>query len=118
MNDLILTFDLDEGTIVLNQGIIKTLGAPKHVQISINDQTCQLMLRACDIEEDQAIVVEKEEMPQVGGRRLLKRISNLAGWTGQESRFVYGYTVPHLDSVVLFDLKDARPISDLPEYCE
>ena len=78
MNNLILTFSMEDGSITLNRGVIEALGHPKQVQIRLDEENCQLMLRACNLEEDQAVVVQ-EEMPQVGGRRLLKRISGLAG---------------------------------------
>ncbi len=112
MTDLILTFSMEEGSIELNRGIIEALGRPKQVQIRIDDTTCQLMLRACNLEEEQAVVVQ-EEAPQVGGRRLMKRIRMLAGWEGEESRFVYGVYLPGYDAVV-FNLQEARPLSELP----
>ena len=77
-----------------------------------------MMLRACDIEEEQAVVVqEAEDAPQLGGRRLLKRIRNLAGWPDQQSRFVYGVFLPGYDAV-LFNLLDAHPLSELPGMSE
>ena len=85
LNELILIFSQDEGTIDLNKGIIEALGRPKQVQIRLDEKTKQMMLRACDIEEEQAVVVqEADDAPQLGGRRLLKRIRNLAGWPDQE----------------------------------
>lgn len=114
MNDLILTFSLEDGTIELNRGIIEALGRPKQVQLRIDDEHCQLLLRACDLGEEQAVVVQdEEEAPQVGGRRLMKRISTLAKWPDDEARFVYGVYLPGYDAV-LFNLMDARPISELP----
>ena len=117
MNDLILTFSLKEGSIVLNQGIIEALGRPKQVQLRIDEKSRQLMLRACDLEEEQAVVVQKEDMPQVGGRRLLRRIRALAGWPDDGTRYVYGVCIPDYDAVV-FSLTDARPASELPGYAE
>ena len=118
LNDLILIFSLDEGTIDLNKGIIEALGRPKQVQIRLDEKTKQMMLRACDIEEEQAVVVqEAEDAPQLGGRRLLKRIRNLAGWPDQQSRFVYGVFLPGYDAV-LFNLLDAHPLSELPGMSE
>ena len=112
MRDLILTFSLEDGTINLNQGIIEALGEPKQVQLRIDEQNCQLMLRACDLHEEQAVVVQKEEVPQVGGRRLLKKIRTLAGWEDEEPRFVYGIYLQDYNAVV-FDLRDARPLAEI-----
>lgn len=117
MNDLILTFFLEEGSIVLNQGIIEALGRPKQVQFRIDNKTRQLMLRACDLGEEQAVVVQKEDMPRMGGRSLLKRIRMLAGWPDDEMRFVYGVYIPDYDAVV-FSLMDAQPVSELSGYNE
>ena len=117
MKDLILTFSPEEGSIVLNQGIIEALGKPKQVQLRIDDKSRQLMLRACDLKEEQAVVVQREDMPQVGGRRLLRHIRTLAGWPDDEARFVYGVYLPDYDAVV-FSLTDARPVSELPGYSE
>ena len=113
MNNLILTFAMGDGTITLNGGIIEALGHPKQVQIRLDEENCQLMLRACDLEEDQAVVVQ-EEMPQVGGRRLLKRISGLAGWREPGDRYVYGVYLPDYGAAI-FNLRDARLLSGLNE---
>ena len=111
MNNLILTFSMEDGSITLNRGVIEALGHPKQVQIRLDEENCQLMLRACNLEEDQAVVVQ-EEMPQVGGRRLLKRISGLAGWREPGDRFVYGVYLPDYGAAI-FNLRDARPFSVL-----
>ena len=115
MNNLILTFSMEDGSITLNRGVIEALGHPKQVQIRLDEENCQLMLRACNLEEDQAVVVQ-EEMPQVGGRRLLKRISGLAGWREPGDRFVYGVYLPDYGAAI-FNLRDARPfgvLNDIP----
>ena len=44
LNDLILIFSQDEGTIDLNKGIIEALGRPKQVQIRLDEKTKQMML--------------------------------------------------------------------------
>ena len=115
MNNLILTFSMEDGSITLNSGVIEALGHPKQVQIRLDEENCQLMLRACNLEEDQAVVVQ-EEMPQVGGRRLLKRISGLAGWREPGDRYVYGVYLPDYGAAI-FNLRDARPfgvLNDIP----
>ena len=38
LNDLILIFSQDEGTIDLNKGIIEALGRPKQVQIRLDER--------------------------------------------------------------------------------
>lgn len=114
MNNLILTFSMEDGSITLNRGVIEALGHPKQVQIRLDEENCQLMLRACNLEEEQAVVVQQEEMPQVGGRRLLKRISGLAGWREPGDRFVYGVYLPDYGAAI-FNLRDARVFSGLNE---
>ncbi len=110
MNDLILTFSVKDGTIELNQGIIEALGRPKQVQIRIDSENCQLMVRACGLKEEQAVVVQNEDVSEVGGRRLMKRIGELAGWEDQNSRFVYGVSLPRYKAV-LFNLLDTHPVA-------
>lgn len=115
MNDnLIMTFFLEEGSIILNQGIIEALGKPEHVQVRFNEKTLQLILRACQLEEEQAIVVQKAEMPELAGRRLIKKIRTLAGWPDEGTRFVYGVYLPEYNAVG-FNLTDARLVSEYVE---
>ena len=112
MNDLILTFSIEEGTMEMNKGVIEALGTPRQVQIRIDKDACQLMLRACSLTEDQAVVVQNDDVPQVGGRRLMKKIGELAGWKDQERRYVYGVAVPEYNAVV-FNLLDSHLVSEL-----
>ena len=83
----------------------------------INMICISLLALLLDLEEEQAVVVQKEDMPQVGGRRLLRRIRALAGWPDDGTRYVYGVYIPDYDAVV-FSLTDARPASEVPGYAE
>ena len=115
MNDLIMTLFLQEGTIVLNQGIIDALGRPNQVQMLFDADSCQLLLRACGPDEEQVIVVGNENMAEVAGQRLLKRISKRAKWDSDTTRYVYGVYLPDYNAVG-FNMQDARPISEMPGY--
>ena len=48
---IILTLNLEEDSIMLNEGILNALDWPKQVQLMINPETKQLLLRACTIED-------------------------------------------------------------------
>ena len=76
MNSLLLTLNLQEDTILLNQGVLDVLGHPRQVQILINEEIGSLLLRACTIDDLQAVVVPEEHVMQfeIGGRSLLKKI--------------------------------------------
>ena len=108
MNDLILGFYPEDGTMELNGGIIATLGNPKQMQIRLDEKNCRLMLRACDIHEEQAVVAESTE---IGGHRLIKKIKTLAGWLDDEPRFCNGMYFPGYN-VIVFDLREAQAVAD------
>lgn len=57
-----LTLDLTEDSILLNETVLEVLDRPKQVQILINKEEKMLLLRACTIDDLQAVVVPEERM--------------------------------------------------------
>lgn len=110
MNSLLLTLNLQEDTILLNKGILDILDHPRQVQIMINEEIGSLLLRACTIDDLQAVVVPEGQMVQfeIGGRSLLKKIRKIAGWVNDEPRVCTGEYLP-MHQAIRFDLMNAMP---------
>ena len=85
-SNIILTLNLEEDSILLNEGILNALDWPRQIQLLINPETKQLVLRACSVGAAQAVVIEADEEQQceISGRALLKKISHLVGWEVHE----------------------------------
>jgi len=110
MNSLLLTLNLQEDTILLNKAILDVLGHPKQVQILINNELGSLLLRACTIDDLQAVVVPDGQVMQfeIGGRSLLKKIRRITGWVNDEPRVCTGEYLP-MHQAIRFDLMSAEP---------
>lgn len=110
MNTLLLTLNLQEDTIMLNKGILDVLDHPRQVQIMLNEAIGSLLLRACTIDDLQAVVVPEEQIVQfeIGGRSLLKRIRRITGWEDNEPRACQGEYLP-MHQAIIFDLMQAVP---------
>ncbi len=110
MNSLLLTLNLQEDTILLNKGILDILDHPRQVQIMINEELCSLLLRACTVDDLQAVVVPEGQVMQfeIGGRSLLKKIRKIAGWVNDEPRVCMGEYLP-MHQAIRFDLLNAMP---------
>ncbi len=106
MNDLILGFDPAEGALLLNDGIVEALGHPGQVQLRFDEPSCQLLLRACGIREEQAMVIDSENV-EIGGRRLIAKIKELAAWPDNEPRYAYGVYLPGHNAII-FDLRETQ----------
>lgn len=108
---IILTLNLEEDSILLNEGVLNALDWPRQVQLLINPEAKQFALRACTVDADQAVVVEPDETQQVeiSGRTLLKKISHLVGWEDRRPRMCYGEYMPAYQAV-RFDLTEAKPL--------
>ena len=52
---IILTLNLMEDSILLNEGVLDALDWPRQVQILINKEEKMLLLRACTIDDQQAV---------------------------------------------------------------
>ena len=106
---IIFTLNLAEDSILLNEGILNALDWPRQVQLMINPEAKQLLLRACTVEDAQAVVIEAGETQQfeISGRSLLKKISHLVGWEDKRPRMCYGEYLP-AHQAVRFDLASAE----------
>ena len=60
-SNIILTLNLEEDSILLNEGILNALDWPRQIQLLINPETKQLVLRACSVGAAQAVVIEAEK---------------------------------------------------------
>lgn len=93
---IILTLNLMEDSILLNEGVLDALDWPRQVQILINKEEKMLLLRACTIDDQQAVVVPEERAVQfeISGRSLLRKIKHMVGWEDDRPRMCYGEYLP------------------------
>lgn len=54
---LVLTLCLEEESILLNKNVLDQLGQPQQVQILINEEQGMLLLKACSMDDREAVVV-------------------------------------------------------------
>lgn len=110
-NKLLLTFCLEENSILVNETIVEALGYPRHMQMLVNEETHKFVLRACDMDDVSAIVIPPLELHQfeVSAKMLLKRLRRLTGWADNEPRAVLGEYVP-MHNAVMFSLDEAQPV--------
>ncbi len=111
MEPLMLTLCLQDDSILLNSSIIEALEHPRQVQILINDEEKMLVLRACTIDDQQAVILSSGTVMQVeiGGRMLLRKVKKLTGWQDDQTRVLFGEYLPS-HQAVRFNLMDARPL--------
>ena len=108
---MIMTLNFRDGSILLNEGVLTALDWPKQVQIMINPTEKKLMLRACTVEDRDAVVVpnDQTEAVEISARVFLKKIRELVGWEGKLPRACCGeYLSAH--QAVIFSLEDAQPL--------
>ena len=108
---ILLTLNLLEDSILLNEGVLDALDWPRQVQIMINKDEKMLLLRACTIDDQQAVVVPEERTVQfeISGRSLLRKIRHLVGWEDDRPRLCDGEYLP-AHQAIRFSLADAQPI--------
>ena len=111
-SQLLLTMNFHDETMMLNEGILEALGRPRQVQILLNDESRHLVLRPCDVNSSQAVVIPTGSTLQVelGGRQLLRRIRKLAGWDTEQPRICVGEFIQEYQAVC-FDLVRAMAVS-------
>ena len=111
-SQLLLTMNFRDETIMLNEGILHALGCPKQVQILLNDESKRLLLRPCEVDSNQAIVIPSGSVLQVeiGGRQLLRKIRRLAGWETEQPRICFGEAIQEYQAV-FFDLTRAMVVN-------
>lgn len=108
---IILTLNLMEDSILLNEGVLDALDWPRQVQILINKEEKMLLLRACTIDDQQAVVVPEERAVQfeISGRSLLRKIKHMVGWEDDRPRMCCGEYLP-AHQAIRFDLKGAQAL--------
>ena len=108
---IILTLNLLEDSIMLNEGVLDALDWPRQVQIMINKDEKMLLLRACTIDDQQAVVVPEERTVQfeISGRSLLRKIRQIVGWDDDCPRLCYGEYLP-AHQAIRFNLMEAEPV--------
>ena len=111
-SDIMLTLNLLEDSILLNEGILDALDWPKQVQIMINKEEKMLLLRACTIDDLQAVVVPEKHIAQfeISARSLLKSIRRLVGWEDDLPRVCLGEYLP-AHQAIRFHLTEAQAVS-------
>lgn len=114
MEPIVLTMNLQDDSLLFNATVLKALGHPRQVQILINAEAKMLVLRACAVDDEQAVVIPSGQAPlfEIGGRALLRRIRKLTGWSDDAPRVLYGeYFAAH--RAVRFNLMAAEALSDM-----
>ena len=108
---ILLTLNLREDSILLNEGVLDALDWPRQVQIMINKDEKMLLLRACTIDDQQAVVVPEERTVQfeISGRSLLRKIRQMVGWDDDCPRLCYGEYLP-AHQAIRFNLMEAEPV--------
>ena len=108
---IIMTLNLPEESILLNEGVLAALDRPHQVQILINKEEKMLLLRSCTVDDLQAVVVPEERAMQfeISGRSFLKKIRKLVGWNDDRPRMCYGEYIPS-HQAIRFRLEDAQPV--------
>ena len=114
---IILTLNLPEDSILLNEGLLDALDWPKQVQILINEDERMLILRSCSIDDQQAVIVPEDSAVQceIGSRSFLKRIRHMLGWADNRPRLCYGEYMP-THQAVRFNLAEAEPM-EIQQIC-
>ena len=108
----IMTLNLQEDSILLNEGVLEALDRPRQVQILLNKEEKMLLLRACTIDDLQAVVVPEEHSSafEISGRRLLRKIRQMVGWEDNLPRLCAGEYLP-AHQAIRFSLSEAQPVT-------
>ena len=91
-----------DSSIFINEDVLLALGRPEQIQIMINEEKQMLLVKACTIEDREALVVPitKAADYEVSGRSLIRRVRKLTDWTDDEPKKVRGVMVPNFTAVV------------------
>ena len=115
------TFDFNEGVpyisvtsngITFNKSVIMKMQYPAYVRLLINDQDKQIVVQACDENDDKAVQFYKEKANGVlsvrwNAKDLIQTIARMCDWDlNQVSYRVSGVFVPE-QRLLLFDLNEA-----------
>lgn len=112
---LVMTLCPEEESILLNKTVLDQLGQPRQVQLLINEEQGMLLLKACSVEDREAVVIPPlpPEQFEVSGPSLLKRLRRLTGWTDNMPRQIIGIPIP-IHNAIAFDLQTAIPVQLKP----
>ena len=115
---IFITLNLLDNSILLNEGVLNALDWPRQVQLLINNDEKMLVLRACTVEDRQAVVVPDEHIAQfeISERTLFKKIKRLLGWEDECPRMCYGEYLPAHQAFNAHDLVAYMNISADDEY--
>lgn len=100
-----------------NKSVVIKLGYPKYVVLLVDAEGKRIAVQTCDDTTPNAVAFYKDKKSKVisvrwNGRDLLNTIQELTGWDLKQSS---GYRVDGVflkdEHAMLFDLKDARPLS-------
>ncbi len=116
-NPMILTFNLKDGSLLLNEGILDVLDWPAQIQIMFNSTAKKILLMPCMMNAKDAVVMPKERVEEfeISGRSLMKKIRNLVKWEGNDPRMCYGEYYP-MHQAILFDLTQAEKLQSADEF--
>ena len=112
MSPLILTLNLREDYISLNEGTLEALGHPRQIQLRLNEEKASLALMPCSMSDAEAVVVPNDPVIryEIGAKYLLRKIKNITGWEDDSPRACEGeYIASH--QVVLFNLTNSVPVA-------
>jgi len=114
-NTLVMTLCPEEKSILLNKTVLDQLGQPRQVQLLINEEQGMLLLKACSVEDREAVVIPPlpPEQFEVSGPSLLKRLRRLTGWPDNRPRQITGFPIPSHNAIA-FDLRNAVPVQLKP----
>lgn len=114
-NEILLTLNLMEDSILLNEGALDALDWPRQIQLMINTDQKMLLLRSCTIDDQQALVVPEEHVLQyeISGRVLLRKIRRLVGWQDNYPRVCKGEYLP-AHQALRFNLMETQVVDMFP----
>ncbi len=112
---ILMTLNPKEDSVLLNEGVLNALDRPRQVQILLNDEEKMLVLRACTVDERQAVVVPEMRSLQyeISGRNLIRKIKRIGGWTDDRPRVLQGEYLP-AHQAIRFSIPDAQPLDIEP----
>ncbi len=118
-NPMILTFNLKDGSLLLNEGILDVLDWPAQIQIMFNSTAKKILLMPCMMNAKDAVVMPNERVEEfeISGRSLMKKIRNLVKWEGNDPRMCYGEYYP-MHQAILFDLTKAEKLQPADGYMQ
>lgn len=103
--------------VTFNKAVVIKLGYPEHVVLLVDAEGKRIAVQACDGSTQNATTFYKEKKSHVisvrwNGRDLLNTLQEITGWDlKQGSGYRVDGTFLKDEHAVLFDLKEARPLS-------